>query len=364
MPAGPPPRSSARRAALSIVRSRGANRQGAPAARPARGFDAAITDCAVYEGGARQEGPVPLEDALRRAGDAPDGFAWIGLHDPEPGAVELLGAHFDLHELTVEDAIHAHQRPKLERHGDHVLIVLKTARYLDAAERVDVGELLIVVGPRFVVTIRHGEACPLADLRRELEDDPDRMADGPGTVLHAVVDLVVDAYAEAIDGLSLDVDEVEASVFSSDRTNPTERIYRLKREVIAFKKAVTPLITPVTRLVEDDRLPMPAAARPYLRDVLDHLSRDADAVMALDEVLNGVLQANLAQLSVRDNEDMRKISAWVAIAAIPTMVFGLYGMNFEHMPELSWTLGYPAVLVVVAGICGLLYWRLRRAGWL
>ncbi|WP_320669841.1 magnesium and cobalt transport protein CorA [Patulibacter defluvii] len=335
-----------------------------PTPRGAAAVDAALTDCAVYESGNRQGGKVQLEQALQRARACEDGFVWIGLHDPVPGAVELVGEYFDLHPLAIEDAIHAHQRPKLERHDQMVFVVLKTARYVDDGERVEIGELMVFAGRRFIVTIRHGDATPLGPLRRELEANPERMSGGPGVVFHAIIDKVVDDYADVIDGLSNDVDEVEETVFSGLRENPTERIYRLKREVIAFKKAVTPLVTPITRLVEDEQLPVPDHARPYLRDVLDHLTRDAEAVTALDELLSGILQANLAQLSVRQNDDTRKISAWVAIVAVPTMVFGLYGMNFTHMPELKWTLGYPAVIVVTVLICALLFRRLRRAGWL
>lgn len=327
-------------------------------------IDAALTDCAVYDHGRRRGGLVPVTEALERAHRTDDGFVWIGLHDPEPAAVEALGAQFGLHPLLVEDAIHAHQRPKLERHDDLLSLVLKTAQYDDDTERVAIGELMVVVGPKFIVTIRHGTPVPLKDLREDLESDRTRMERGPGAVFHAIVDRVVDEYADVLDGLFTDVDEVEVDVFSDERTDPTERIYRLKREVIAFKKAVGPLVTPLTRLVEDDDLPVPDRARPYLRDVLDHLVRDAEAVNAIDDVLSGVLDANLAQISLRQSEDARKISAWAAIAVVPTMIFGLYGMNFEHMPELRWDLGYPAVLVVTIVICATLYRRLRRAGWL
>jgi magnesium transporter len=358
-----PPRSRAVLSFLGDSRSRAA--AATTAAPPSgRDVDRALTDCAVYEGGERQGGQVPLEEALQRARDCSDGFVWIGLHDPEPQAVELVGQFFGLHPLAVEDAIHAHQRPKLERHEDLLFLVLKTARYVDAEELVDIGELLLFLGDRFLVTIRHGGARPLAELRRRLEDDHDRLARGPGAVFHAIIDAVVDDYADVLDGLTNDVDEIEAAVFSDVRSNPTERIYRLKREVLQFKRAVTPFVHPLTRLVEDEELPVPDRARPYLRDVLDHLVRDAEGVTSIDELLNGVLDANLAQMSVRQNDDMRKISAWVAIAALPTMIFGLYGMNFEHMPELKWDLGYPAVLVLTALACLLLHRRLRRAGWL
>jgi magnesium transporter len=351
------------------LRARRADRSRIQAASPptpleARSIDEALTDCAVYDHGERKGGVVPLTEAMDRAHRAKDGFVWIGLHDPEPAAVEALGAQFGLHPLLVEDAIQAHQRPKLEVHEGLIALVMKTAEYVDETERVQIGELMLVVGPKFVVTIRHGSPVPLKGLREDLENDRIRMERGPGAVFHAIVDRVVDEYADVLDGLFNDVDEVEATVFSDERSNPTERIYRLKREVIAFKKAVGPLVHPLTRLVEDEDLPVPDRARPYLRDVLDHLQRDAEAVNSIDDVLSGVLDANLAQISLRQNEDARKISAWAAIAVVPTMIFGLYGMNFQHMPELKWELGYPAVLVLTVVVCGFLYARLRRAGWL
>jgi magnesium transporter len=329
-----------------------------------RSFDAALTDCAVYDHGERKGGTLPLSEALDRAHRSDDGFVWIGLHDPEPAAVEALGEQFGLHPLLVEDAVHAHQRPKLEQHDGLLSIVLKTAHYDDETEHVVIGELMLVVGPKFVVSIRHGSPVPLDDLRQDLEDDRTRLSRGPGAVFHGIIDRVVDEYADVLDGLVNDVDEVEAMVFSDERNNPTERIYRLKREVIAFKRAVGPLVHPLSRLVEDGELPVPDRARPYLRDVLDHLVRDAETVSSIDDILSGVLDANLAQISLRQSEDARKISAWAAIAVVPTMIFGLYGMNFEHMPELRWDLGYPLVLVVTLGICVTLYTRLRRAGWL
>lgn len=326
--------------------------------------DAALTDCAAYVGGRRQGGLLPLAEALRRAHDGDDGFVWIGLHDPKPEAVEAVGRQFGLHRLIVEDAIHAHERPKLEHHDGLVLLVMKTAEYVDAEERVRIGELLLLVGQRFVVSIRHGSAVPLGEIRRSLEQDPGRLQHGPGSVFHAIVDRVVNAYADVLDGLANDVDEVEALVFSEEHRDPTERIYRLKSQVIAFKRAMVPLVVPLTRLVEDQDLPVPERARPYLRDVLDHLVRDVEAVTSLDDLLRSVLDANLAQISVRQANDARKISAWAAIAVVPTMIFGLYGMNFRHMPELGFEFGYPAVLLVTLGICGFLYRRLRKAGWL
>jgi magnesium transporter len=280
--------------------------------------------------------------------------------------VEEVGRHFRLHPLAVEDAVHAHQRPKLERFGDTLLLVLKTARYVDSSELVEIGEVAIFVGDRFAVTVRHGEGSPLGGVRRDLEAHPNLLGLGPSAVLYAVSDRVVDDYEVVIEGIAVDIDELEAEVFSGTRANPAERIYRLKREVIEFKRAVQPLTGPMQRLAagrEDDATIDPRVVE-YLRDVHDHLVRDAERIAAFDELLNGALQANLAQLSVRDNQDVRRISAWVAILAVPTMVFGLYGMNFDHMPELHWRLGYPLIVALVLLICAVLYRRFRRSGWL
>ena len=325
----------------------------------------AVVDCGLYDAGERRGGRIELETALKEAGACDDGFVWIGLHDPSPAVVEAVGRHFELHPLAVEDAVHAHQRAKLEVFGDTLFAVMKTARYADQEELVEIGEIMVFVGPRFVVTVRHGEGSPLHDVRLGLEAHPDLLGIGPSSVLYAVADRVVDDYAEVIEALATDVEEVEAEVFSNAGENPAERIYRLKREVIELRRAVTPLIGPMQRLADRQTgLPLDPRTGDYFRDVHDHLVRDVDRIAAFDELLAGALQANLAQLSVRDNQDMRRISAWIAIIAVPTMVFGLYGMNFEHMPELTWTYAYPLIVGVTLLICSLLYLRLKRAGWL
>jgi magnesium transporter len=343
-------------------------REGAqPATRAPSGIDvgAAVVDCGLYDEGLRQGGRIELETALTRADACRDGFAWIGLHDPSPEVVEAVGARFKLHPLAVEDAVNAHQRPKLEVFGDTLFLVLKTARYVDSAEPVEIGELMIFAGPRFVVTVRHGEGSPLRGVRRDLEDHPDLLGIGPSSVLYAVADRIVDDYAEVIERFALEVDAVEAEVFSGVGANPTERIYKLKREVLEFKRAVAPLVGPMQRLAtEQAGLPLDPRTADYFRDVNDHLVRDAERITAFDELLTGILQANFAQLTVRDNQDLRKISSWVAIAAVPTMIFGLYGMNFEHMPELGWRYGYPLVLGVVLAICITLHRVFKRSGWL
>jgi magnesium transporter len=326
---------------------------------------AAVVDCGLYDEGQRQGGRIELETALHRADACLDGFIWIGLHDPSPEVVEAVGEHFKLHPLSVEDAVHAHQRAKLEVFGDTLFVVLKTARYVDSDELVEVGEVMVFVGPRFVVTVRHGQGSPLHDVRLDLEAHPDLLGIGPSSVLYAVADRIVDDYAGVIEGLAVDIDEVEGEVFSGHSTNPAERIYKLKREVLEFKRAVAPLVGPMQRLATKQAgLPLDPRTGDYFRDVHDHLVRDAERIAAFDELLTGVLQANLAQLTVRDNQDMRKISGWVAIIAVPTMVFGIYGMNFDYMPELKWRFGYPLVLLTVVIVCAALYRSFKRSGWL
>lgn len=324
----------------------------------------AVVDCGLYEGGRRRGGRIELETALKQASACTDGFVWIGLHDPSPEVVEKVGEHFRLHPLAVEDAVHAHQRAKLDTFGDSLFLVLKTARYVDHEELVEVGEVMIFVGANFVVTVRHGQGSPLHEVRENLEAHPDILGLGPSAVLYAVADRVVDDYAEAIAGFEGDIEEVEAEVFSGSGANPAERIYKLKREILEFRRAVTPLLAPMQRLTDQTGLPVDPRTGDYFRDVHDHVARDSERIQGFDEILNGALQANLAQLTVRDNQDLRKISAWVAIIAVPTMVFGIYGMNFDTMPELRWRFGYPLVLVVILIVCVALYTRFKRTGWL
>ena len=325
----------------------------------------AVVDCGLYESGQRRGGQLELAAALKQASECSDGWVWIGLHDPSPEVVQAIAEHFDLPPLAVEDAVHAHQRAKLETFGETLFMVLKTARYVDHEELVEIGEIMVFVGPNFVVTVRHGEGSPLGDVRKDLEARSDLLSLGPGAVLYAVTDKVVDDYATVIEGVLEDIEEVETEVFSDSGDNPAQRIYKLKREVLEFRRAVTPMVGPVQRLTDNQSsLPIDSRTRDYFRDVLDHLVRDSEHVQGFDELLTGVLQANLAQLTVRDNRDLRKLSAWVAIIAVPTMVFGLYGMNFRYMPELDWRIGYPLVLVVIVVLCAALYWRLKRSGWL
>jgi magnesium transporter len=322
-----------------------------------------IVDCAVYEEGRRRDGAPPVHEAME-ACRQPGAFTWIGLYEPTENEFDSIRREFNLHELAVEDAIHAHQRPKLEVYGDMVFIVLKTARYVDPEEVVRLGEILIFLGHDYIITVRHGEASELKDVRQSLEDDPELLAHGPGAVLHAIVDKVVDDYGPAITGLGDDIDEIENQVFSGERANPAERIYKLKREVLEFSHAVGPLVDPVDRLSKGRYEMIHPEVRTYFRDVNDHLLRTHEQLESYRDLLTSILSANLAQVTVRQNEDVRRISAIVAILAVPTAIAGIYGMNFDHMPELGWTFGYPLVLVVMATICLVLYRYFKRVGWL
>ena len=322
-----------------------------------------IVDSAVYEDGRRRAGDLPLDQAgaaCRREG----AFVWLGVVEPSAEEFEAIASEFDLHELAVEDAIKAHQRPKLEVYGDSLLVVLKTARYVDPKEVVQIGEVLLFVHPTFLVSVRHGETDALATARHRLEARPDLLRLGPGAALYAIVDAVVDDYEEVAAGVDYDVQEVEAEVFSAERENPAERIFKLEREVLEFQRAVTPLAPAVDRLARGHFDVVPDGLHEYLRDVHDHILRVVGRIETFRDLLGSALQANLTQVSVRQNEDMRKISAWVAILAVPTSVAGIYGMNFEHMPELRWTYGYPTVLLAIAAVCLYLHRRFKRSGWL
>jgi magnesium transporter len=322
-----------------------------------------IVDCAVYKGGHRQNGEISVQAAHQASGER-DQFVWIGLAEPTEQEFDSIQREFELHPLAVEDAIHAHQRPKLEVYGDTVFVVLKTARYVDPKEVVTLGEILIFMGENFVITVRHGEASSLHQVRERLEENSELLSHGPGAVLHAIVDRVVDDYTPAIEGLQEDIEQVEEEVFSEARTNAAERIYRLNREVLQFNRATGSLMAPIDKLAAGRYELIHPEVRAYFRDVNDHLVRVHEQLEGFRDLLNGVLQANLAQVGVRQNEDMRKISAWVAIAAVPTMIAGIYGMNFDHMPELRWELGYPAVILVMLLLCTTLYRYFKRVGWL
>ncbi len=332
--------------------------------------DAKIGDCGVYEDGGRRPGRVPLTEAGLVARET-EGFIWIGLQQPTAEELGEVAIEFGLPALAVEDAILAHQRPKLELYDDVVFVVLKPVRYVDHHEIVELSEIAIFLGRGFVVTVRHGESTILGRVRRELDEGSELLAYGPTAVLYRAADLVVDDYDRAIESINEDVDEIEAQVFGGDDHDHAERIYKLKREVGLFRRAVLPLGPPLHRLLEGTVPGVDPAMAPFFRDVHDHLLRAADAIEGHDRLLTDVLQADLARVGVRQseiavqqNEDMRKISAWAAIALLPTAIAGIYGMNFQHMPELNWEYGYFSVVGFIAAGCAALYVMFRRNGWL
>ncbi|MEU3554333.1 magnesium and cobalt transport protein CorA [Streptomyces fragilis] len=339
---------------------------------PARSpLGSTVVNCVVYRGGVRQEGPASVHEAVRLAAGHRDGFVWLGLHEPAAEQFADVAELFGLHPLAVEDAVHAHQRPKVEQYGDVLFSVFKTVTYVEHAELtatsevVDTGEIMVFTGPRFVVTVRHGSHGSLGPLREELESQPRLLAEGPSAVLHAVADHVVDEFLTVAAAVQDDIDAVETQVFSpADRTADPGRIYQLKREVLEFKRAAVPLAQPLARLASDPSSPVTPEIRAYFRDVADHLARVTEQITASDALLDSVLQAHLAQVTVAQNEDMRKITAWAAIIAVPTMVCGVYGMNFEHMPELHWRYGYAYAIGLIVVACFFIHRGFKRNGWL
>jgi magnesium transporter len=373
--------------------------QGADADRGApsdatTGLDGVVADCAFYQAGRRRPGSLSAGGAARLARRT-DGFVWIGLRQPTEHDVAAVAREFDLPPLAVEDAVKAHQRPKLEVYDDVLFMVLKPVTYIDHDEVVDISEIAVFLGATFVVTVRHGRSDVLRRVRQQLDaGDPGLLRHGPTAVLYRAADLVVDGYEATIELINDDVDEIESQVFSSSDSSSdlsssaddhSERIYKLKREIAEFRRAVHPLAAPLAKLAEGTVPHTDPAAAPYFRDVHDHVMRAGDAIDGHDRLLSDVLQADLArfaarqgriaaqqseialqqnEIAVRQNEDMRKISAWAAIALVPTAIAGIYGMNFDNMPELSWRYGYFAVLGVIATVCLVLHGLFKRNGWL
>lgn len=340
-----------------------------------------VIDAAIYVDGNRQEAPTELRDLAelhRRTPDHEGAMAWIGLLRPSSNQLWAAAKEFGLHELAVEDAIVAHQRPKLERYDDTLFVVLKSALYLDASEEVRFGELHLFVGRHFVLTVRHTQAPDLSAVRRRLENDPKLLALGPEAVLYAILDAVVDGYAPVVAGLQNDVDEIETQVFDGDPA-VSRRIYELSREVIEFQRAARPLLPMLRALNEGfDKYGTDEELRRYLRDVADHATTVAERVDGFRDMLQSILTVNATLVSEAQNEEMRrvteasyrqgeqvkKISAWAAILFAPSLVGSIYGMNFDHMPELDWGLGYPIALALMAGISVTLYAVFKWRHWM
>ncbi|MBO0690009.1 MAG: magnesium and cobalt transport protein CorA [Candidatus Dormibacteraeota bacterium] len=338
-----------------------------------------MVDAGLYRDGHRIASPRTLAEAQEGlAGGEPGTMAWIGLY--RPGEAQLLAAAevFGLHELAVEDAIVAHQRPKLERYGDTLFVVLRAARYLDEVEEVDFGEIHLFVGPNFVLTVRHSQAPDLATVRRRMEGDADLLRMGPEAVLYAVLDSVVDGYAPVVAGLQTDIDEIETQVFGGD-PQASRRTYELSREVIEFQRATKPLLGMLDSLSAGyEKYGTPEDLQGYLRDVADHATTVAERVDGFRQMLSDILTLNvtlvgqaqneemkrLTEASFAQNEEVKKISAWAAILFAPTLIGTVYGMNFTNMPELHWAFGYPFAIGLMLLVSLSLYFIFRHRDWL
>jgi len=326
-----------------------------------------IVDSAVYKDGKRIAEPASFAE-LAGAARKGDGVAWLGLHEATEDELTSIAREFGLHELAVEDAVHAHQRPKLEWYGEVMFLVLRPARYVDESETVEFGEIHVFVGPNFVITIRHGEASELGRLRHSLESRPDLLSRGPMAIVHAVVDRVVDDYVPVVEGVENDVDEIESEVFGGAR-NVSRRTYELIREVIEFRRAIHPLADILVNLMRNRDLG--DEEKRYLRDVHDHTLRIQEQVDSFHELLRSILSVNLtletkalSEAGNKQNEEVKKISAWAAILFAPTIVGTVYGMNFDHMPELHWRYGYAMALGMMLTVSVGLYLLFRRRGWI
>lgn len=337
-----------------------------------------VVDAAIYRDGRRIATPSTLEEIYERLPGEPGTMAWIGLYRPSPAQLWEAAGQFGLHELAVEDAIVAHQRPKLERYGDTLFVVLRSARYMDEAEEVDFGELHLFVGPGFVLTVRHSQAPDLAVVRKRLEGDPELLALGPEAVLYAILDAVVDGYAPVVAGLQHDIDEIETEVFGGD-PKVSRRIYELSREVVEFQRATRPLLTIMRGLEAGfEKYGTDEELQRYLRDVADHDTTVVERVDGFREMLGDILTVNatlvtqaqneemkqLAEAGHAQNDEIKKISSWAAILFAPTLVGTIYGMNFENMPELGWGFGYPFAIGLMALVCVSLYFIFKRRDWL
>lgn len=329
-----------------------------------------VVDCAVYVDGVRLAGEWTHEQAMTEVRERHGGFVWIGLHEPDQQQINGVAETFGLHELAVEDAVHAHQRPKLERYDETLFMVLKTVRYVPDRARatnsdiVESGELMIFLGRDFVITVRHGQQAELTRVRNELEQSPDHLALGPAAVVHGIADHVVDSYLEVTESVQDDIDSIETEVFAPRTSVEAEQIYLMKREVMQLRRAVMPLSQPLQRLAGGYTAHVPDQVRSYFRNVEDHLATVSERVASFDELLTTLVDATLAKITLQQNTDMRKISAWVAIISTPTMIAGIYGMNFDKMPETRWAFGYPVTLLVMMLACVMLFKIFRRNNWL
>jgi magnesium transporter len=334
----------------------------------------AVVDCGIYVDGVRLDGSFTHAEARSKVAELQlagrEAFAWIGLHEPDDHQMQEVASVFGLHPLAVEDAVQAHQRPKLERYDETLFLVLKTVNYVPhdslvlTREVVETGEIMIFVSADFVVTVRHGEHGRLSDVRKRMDKDPEHMALGPFAVMHAIADSVVDHYLEVTHLMATDIDAIEEVAFTPGARTDVEPIYQIKREVVELRRSINPLSVPFARLQTEHKDLISKEVRRYLRDVSDHQSQVADQVASYDDMLTSLVQAALARVGMAQNDDMRKMAAWAALLAVPTMVAAIYGMNFKVMPELNWTWGYPGVMALMGVSCLFLYFRFRNRKWL
>jgi magnesium transporter len=337
-----------------------------------------VVDAGIYRDGKRIASPSTVAEAARILRDDPRAMAWIGLLRPAEAQLLAVADEFGLHELALEDAIVAHQRPKLERYGETLFTVLRPARYLDDVEEVEFGELHLFIGSNFVLTVRHSETPDLSVVRHRMEDDPDLLRRGPEAVLYAIFDSVVDGYAPVVAGLQKDIDEIETEVFRGD-PKVSRRIYELSGEVIEFQRSTRPLLGMLEGLVAGfGKYGTDEELRRYLRDVADHATTAAERVDGFRQMLGDILTVNatlvnqaqneeikhLTEASYAQNEEVKRVSAWAAILFAPTLIGTVYGMNFDYMPELHWPFGYPLALALMALTSFTLYAIFRRRGWL
>jgi magnesium transporter len=320
-----------------------------------------IVNCAAYANG-RRVADVQI-DEIEEALKQEDRFVWIGLHEPEEELLRTVQLAFGLHDI--EDAHLAHQRPKLERYEDSLFVVLRTAQMNREQHRIEFGETHLFVGPRYVVSVRHGASLSYAQVRARCETTPRLLVQGPGFVLYAIMDFVVDHYFPIVDALEDELETLEDQIFGEQFSRETtRRIYELKRDLLEVKRAISPLVDMCNRLMRFDLELIPEDTRPYFRDVYDHVIRINEIVDNLRELLTSALEANLSLISVSQSDAMKRLAGWAAIIAVPTMIAGIYGMNFEFMPELRWAWGYPLSMGIMVVACGLLYWQFKRSGWL
>ncbi len=322
-----------------------------------------LINSVLYKDGKRVRSDANLAELLEQA-QRDGGFIWLGIKDPTADEFHQIAEVFGLHPLAVEDALHAQQRPKIEDYGALEFLVIKTLFYDEATTQVETGDLMFYIGTHFVITVRHGDGADLADVRSSIEDDPAHLSLGPYAVVHSVLDRIVDTYQTISLELERDVADIEVRVFSNERKSWSQQLYFLKREVVEYRRAVDPVRPITNQLARDRQLSIPEGIRLFFRDIDDHLNRAADLVSSLDSLIASAIAVDMTQVQLQQNEDMRKISAWVALAAVPTAVAGIYGMNFDNMPELHSEHGYFIVIGFMASVSGLLFRKFKKSNWL